>query len=155
MYKNWIINISVGIMIINIIMLFLPSQKYKESLDLITGLFLLMCFVSPLFLNTDFIKLDYSLVEEERNNISSSIEEKINLDLKNKVMTAIVEILNRNNIQVMADDVYFECGDIKNSRIIISKKYEYEKEKINELLSDYFGFEINIEYINKEGDDYK
>ena len=155
MYKNWIINISVGIMIINIIMLFLPSQKYKESLDLITGLFLLMCFVSPLFLNTDFIKLDYSLVEEERNNISSSIEEKINLGLKNKVMTAIVEILNRNNIQVMADDVYFECGDIKNSRIIISKKYEYEKEKINELLSDYFGFEINIEYINKEGDDYK
>lgn len=73
--QSWCFTVCVGIVFCGIIMMLVPSERYRPIIQMILGLFILLCLLSWSQLSGIHIDLDTDAAEEKRQETAEETDE--------------------------------------------------------------------------------
>ncbi len=143
--NNWILTVSVGTIICSIVMMFIPSKKYEQSIKHIIGLFMLLCFTMPVIGDIKPINIDYSIIENRRFEIAKEIDDKINSSVNKNLNAYISEKLNEIDININEYDI---LSKVERGILVVKLPIIYinEEEIVKKHLSEIFNVSVEINF---------
>lgn len=70
--SHWVFTICAGSLVCGVISALVPSKSFEKTIQLLLGLFMLFCFLTPISLDWQMPSVDISQAEERRLKVADS-----------------------------------------------------------------------------------
>lgn len=113
--KQWVFTICAGTLLCGMISILSPSKSFEKVLGLILGLFLLLCFFTPLRMDAFRFRLDFGEAQELQNRVAEEAHgfffraavEKVQPEIEEQVH----QMLERFDVKPDETEIYIEEAD--------------------------------------------
>lgn len=154
--SSWIFTICVATFVCGVVWVIIPSQTYQKPMQLLLGLFMLYCILTPFTTEFTLPTIDIQAVEDRRieisDNVTAAVEQEQFYKIENEVDDIIINVISSYNIdnsqvywELLWQDEYVECY------IVLPDDYEQDVDGIYSQLAGELDIPIIIELYRQEG----
>ena len=133
----------------------IPSESYRRSIQLLLGLFILFCFLSPLGSTFELPHVDLEEIEEKRVEIAGEIESQtenhVIVEVEQSIQQPIEEVLAR--YKIAPKEIYIQVVAIEEhlyAQVEIPQKEGVVPEDIKRELETATQMQVNVIYYRTE-----
>lgn len=161
--KKWVFTICCGTLLCGVFSIFTPSKAFEKTTGLILGLFLLICFLTPIQVDFSGFELRAEGAEDRRNSVAGETDQFFFRAAVEKSEDAIHEIIYKQLEQydIKAGDIqiYIETeegspqGEEKKIvvSILLPRRMEEHHAVVRKALEYELGVDVRLEYREENG----
>ncbi|MEA5011680.1 MAG: hypothetical protein VB100_08185 [Angelakisella sp.] len=148
--RRWVFTICCGALVCGIISILIPSKSYQKIMSLLLGLFLLLCFLTPVKIDLSSIQLNAEDAEEQRQKVAEDTDQHFFRTAADKSEEAIKEIiykqLGQYDINLGDVQIYIETkGDAgEEKELIVSIRLPQRMEQYHSVVRKALEYELGV-----------
>ena len=136
--RQWFLSLCGATAITGIFHVFLENSSLKKSINIFLSIFVLFYTIIPLS-NIEPINVELDLKNVEFSDFSKENYEQI-------ILTTINNVCAENDVEIISVDIdsYIEDENLVVNKIEVETDTPNKSEKIEDILKNEFGFEVNV-----------
>lgn len=88
---GWVFTICSGALVCGVVSALIPSKSYQGAIQLLLGLFMLFCFLTPVSMNWELPQVDLAAAEEERLAAADEAQQQLSQRVERESVAALTQ----------------------------------------------------------------
>ena len=151
--QSWCFTVCIGIVFCGIVMMLVPSERYRPIIQMILGLFILLCLLSWSQISGIRIDLDTSAAEEKREETDEYFLNRVKEQSEESVNETVSKYLAQFGINRDEYQIYIETEEPDENgkcewtvTLTLPQRLSAKHQEIAKALTYELGLTVRITY---------
>ena len=156
--KRWVFTICTGTLLCGMISILSPSKSFEKVIGLVLGLFLLICFFTPIRMDTFSFRLELSEAQNLQNRVAEEADgfffRAAIENSKQAIEDNVYKMLEPYGIKPEEVEIYIETTEEHSNRgkklvivsVLLPSKMCSKHQEVHRMLEYGLGIDVQLTY---------